>query len=142
MYLCSDFSLFFFFFNVQILCLDLLSLTLTRSCHWTVAIAWIRVLIHCVSEKVEMSNPTVLGRAVLDCRYIPKFLSLRAGGRCSRSHLNYFEHERDFEFSRILHVIYLLHCTVDGIMKSVMENALKSMEVCWFKIRPLIRMFC
>lgn len=122
------------FFNVQISCLDFLSLTVTCSCHWTLTIAWISVLIHSLSKEVEISNTTVLRRPALDCRYIPKVLSLRAGGNCSRSHLNYFEQERGYEFSKMLHVMHIyftycskLCCTVGGIMKSVMENALKLM---------------
>lgn len=66
----------------------------------------------------------------------PQISQLESWGECSRSNLNYFEHESDFEFSRIIHVRYIyfiycskLYCTVGGIMKSVMENALKSMEV-------------
>ena len=97
---------------------------------------------------MEISNITVLREPALDCRYNPKVRSWELGGDCARSHLNYFKKERD-SFSKILNVTCIfficcskLYCTVGGIMKSVMENALKSMGVSLFKIRPLIRTLC
>lgn len=93
---------------------------------------------------MEILNITVLRRAALDWRYITKVLSWELWGDCARSHLKCFKTERDYLFSKLLNVIHILHVflktiTLVGTMKmhwSLWES------LCWFKIRPSIRMLC